>query len=172
MVVTSTPQFGEIVRQQLLASAKPDDGKSAADNDKDKDKDKDKDDKDAENEDKPSRNYAIEVDPNASEAERTALAESSGLPATSMVTCGSAMMRLRRAKLCTIGREAGGFMEKSWLSGQLDHAILLQELAQRGVSGTQADELLKPVKLETMRVEGGKETKSNDRECSSRFLPW
>src|SRR5271155_416736 len=56
VVVTSTPQFGEIVRQQLLASTKPDDEKSAAD------KNKDKDDRDAEEEDKPGRDYAIEVD--------------------------------------------------------------------------------------------------------------
>jgi len=49
------------------------------------------------------------------------------------------------------------------LSEELDRAILLQELAQRGVSGAQVDQLLKPVKLETMRVEGGKETKANDR---------
>ena len=72
-------------------------------------------------------------------------------------------MRSRRARCTYYGREAGGFLEKSWLSGQLDRAILLRELAQRGVSGTQADELLKPVKLETVRVEGGKETKANDK---------
>ena len=31
VVVTSTPQFGEIVRQQLLAASKPDDEAAGAD---------------------------------------------------------------------------------------------------------------------------------------------
>jgi ABC-2 type transport system permease protein len=66
-------------------------------------------------------------------------------------------------KVTYYGRETGGFIEKSWLRGQLDRAILLEELAQRGVGGAQADELLKPVKLETMHLEAGRETKANDR---------
>ena len=65
VVVTSTPQFGEIVRQQVLASSKPEDEKSGAD--------KDDKDKGAEDDDKPGRDYAIEVDANSSEAERTVL---------------------------------------------------------------------------------------------------
>src|ERR1700729_3236194 len=59
VVVTSSPQFGEIVRQQLLASTKPGEEASAG-----ADKGKDKDDDDKDNEDKPSRDYAIEVDSN------------------------------------------------------------------------------------------------------------
>jgi ABC-2 type transport system permease protein len=65
-------------------------------------------------------------------------------------------------KVTYYGRGAG-FQEKSWLSDQLDRAILLRELAQRGVSGPQADELLKPVKLEVVRLEGGHESKANDK---------
>jgi ABC-2 type transport system permease protein len=156
VVVTSTPQFGEIVRQQLVA--KPDDAVSDAG----KAKAKDGEDKDLGDDDKPGRDYAIEVDSNASEAERAVL--------RNRVTSGDIDGYLwlsddavAARKVTYYGREAGGFMEKSWLSDQLDKAILLRELAQRGVSGTQADELLKPVKLETMRLEGGKETKANDR---------
>src|SRR5580693_6588908 len=67
VVVTSTPQFGEIVRQQLVA--KPD-GATA---DTGKEKDKGDDDKDLGKADESSRNYAIEVDSNSSDAERTAL---------------------------------------------------------------------------------------------------
>ena len=156
VVVTSTPHFGEIVRQQLVASTKP--GEEASpDADKDKDKDKDADD-----DDKPSRDYAIEVDSNSSEPERTAL--------RNRVTSGDIDGYLwlsddavAARKVTYYGRETGGFMEKSWLSGQLDRAILLEELAQRGVGGAQADELLKPVKLETMHLEAGRETKANDR---------
>jgi ABC-2 type transport system permease protein len=157
VVVTSTPQFGEIVRQQILASTKPDEQKSGAGKDKDKDKDKD-----AEDEDKPGRDYAIEVDANASEAERAVLrnrVNSGDIDGYLWLSDDAVAAR----KVSYYGREAGGFLEKSWLSGQLDRAVLLRELAQRGVSGTQADELLKPVKLEIVRVEGGKETKANDR---------
>jgi ABC-2 type transport system permease protein len=154
VVVTSTPQFGEIVRQQVLASSKQDDEKSGAD--------KDDKDKGAEDDDKPGRDYAIEVDANSSEAERTVLrnrVNSGDIDGYLWLSDDAVAAR----KVSYYGREAGGFMEKSWLRDQLDRAILLQELAQRGVSGTQADELLKPVKLETVRVEGGKETKANDR---------
>jgi ABC-2 type transport system permease protein len=156
VVVTSTPQFGEIVRQQLVASTKPGE-EASADADKDKDKEKDVDD-----DDKPSRDYAIEVDSNSSELERTAL--------RNRVTSGDIDGYLwlsddavAARKVTYYGRETGGFIEKSWLRGQLDRAILLEELAQRGVGGAQADELLKPVKLETMHLEAGRETKANDR---------
>jgi len=154
VVVTSTPQFGEIVRQQLVAGTKPGEGVSA---DADADKDKDVDD-----DDKPSRDYAIEVDSNSSELERTAL--------RNRVTSGDIDGYLwlsddavAARKVTYYGRETGGFIEKAWLRGQLDRAILLEELAQRGVGGAQADELLKPVKLETMHLEAGRETKANDR---------
>ena len=73
------------------------------------------------------------------------------------------MTTITARKVTYYGREGGGFLEKSWLSDQLDRAILLQELAQRGVSAPQADELLKPVKLESMHVEAGQETKANDK---------
>ena len=155
VVVTSTPQFGEIVRQQLLASSKPDDEASPP---KDKNKDKEK---EEDFEDKPGRDYAIEVDANSSDAERTVLrnrVNSGDIDGYLWLSDDAVAAR----KVTYYGRESGGFMEKSWLSGQLDRAILLRELSQRGVSGTQADELLKPVKLQTIRVEGGKETKAND----------
>jgi ABC-2 type transport system permease protein len=154
VVVTSTPQFGGIVRQQLVAGTKPGEGVSA---DADADKDKDVDD-----DDKPSRDYAIEVDSNSSELERTAL--------RNRVTSGDIDGYLwlsddavAARKVTYYGRETGGFIEKAWLRGQLDRAILLEELAQRGVGGAQADALLKPVKLETMHLEAGRETKANDR---------
>jgi ABC-2 type transport system permease protein len=158
VVVTSTPQFGEIVRQQLMA--KPDAATVDADKEKSNAKDKDDDDKDIGKADESSRNYAIEVDSNSSDAERAALRNrvaAGDIDGYLWLTDDAVAAR----KVTYYGRQAGGFMEKSWLADQLDHAILLQELAQRGVSGAQADALLKPVKLETMRMEAGRETKSN-----------
>jgi ABC-2 type transport system permease protein len=158
VVVASTPQFGEMVRQQLVA--RPDD--ATGDRGKDRGKAKDGEDKDLDDDDKPGRDYAIEVDSNASEAERAALrnrAISGDIDGYLWLSDDAVAAR----KVTYYGREAGGFMEKSWLRGKLDRAILLQGLAERGVSGTQADELLQPVKLETMHLEAGKETKANDR---------
>jgi ABC-2 type transport system permease protein len=155
VVVTSTPQFGEIVRQQLLA--KPNDEAIVANKEKDRDKDKD-----AEDEDNPGRDYAIEVNSSATEAERSALrgrVNSGDIDGFLWLSDDAVADR----KVTYYGRESGGFMEKSWLKDQLDRAILLQELGQRGVGGTQAEQMLKPVKLETMRLEGGKETKANDK---------
>ena len=153
VVVTSTPQFGEIVRQQLLGAGKPEDETTAASKEKEKDDDF---------EDKPGRDYTIEVDANASEAERTALrnrVNAADIDGFLWLSDDAVAAR----KVTYYGRESGGFLEKAWLSEQLDRSILLQELAQRGVGSAQVDQLLKPVKLETMRVEGGKETKANDK---------
>ncbi len=155
VVVTSTPQFGGIVRQQLLAASKPDDETVAANKENDKDKDDNFD-------DKPGRDYAIEVDANATEAERTALrnrVNAGDIDGFLWLSDDAVAAR----KVTYYGRGSGGFLEKSWLSEQLDRSILLRELEQRGVGSAQVDQLLKPVTLETMRVEGGKETKANDK---------
>jgi ABC-2 type transport system permease protein len=155
VVVTSTPQFGELVRQQLVGSAKPEAIKAGATKDADNDKD-------ADDDDKSSRNYAIELDSNTSEAERTALRD--------RVTAGDidgylwlSDDAIAARKVKYYGRESTGFMEKSWLSGKLDHAILLQELVQRGLAGEQAETVLKPVKLENVHLEAGRETKADDK---------
>jgi ABC-2 type transport system permease protein len=157
VVVTSDLKFGEIVRQQLLSGAKADDEKVSADKDKE-----DKDDKDVDDDDKSSNNYTIDVDSTPSEAERMALqnrVSSGDIDGYLWLSDDAVTAR----KVIYEGRESSGFLEKSWLSGQLDRAILLRELAQRGVSGDQADVLLKPVKLEMVRLKGGHETKANDK---------
>ena len=156
VVVTSDRKFGELVRQQLLSSAKAEDEKAGADKSKE-----DKDDKD-EDDDKSSNNYTIDVDSTPSEAERTALQNRlSAGDIDGYLWLSDDAVTAR--KVAYEGRESSGFLEKSWLSGQLDRAILLRELNQRGVSGDQADVLLKPVKLEMVQLKGGHETKANDK---------
>jgi len=152
VVVSSTPQFGEIVRQQLLASSKSEESSAT---------DKDKGDKDLD-ESTPGRDYDIEIDANSSDAERAVLRNrvtSGEIDGFLWMTDDAVAAR----KVTYYGRTAGGFMGNSWFKDQLDRAILLRELAQRGVNDTQAEELLKPVKLDTVHLEGGKETKANDR---------
>ena len=159
VVVTSTPQFGEIVRQQLISSGKTDNpavsNANSTANDKEKEKDGDSD-------DKSSRNYAIEIDSNTSEAERTALRNRVNVgDIDSFIWLSEDAVAARNVTY--YGRESAGFMEKSWLSDRLDRAILLQELSQRGVTGPQADALLKPIRLETIHLEAGRETKADDK---------
>ena len=157
VVVTSTPQFGEIVRQQLISSGKMDNPAAVATNDSANNKQKD-----ADSDDKSSRNYAIEIDSNTSEAERTALRNRvNARDIDSFLWLSDDAVAARNVTY--YGRESAGFMEKSWLSDRLDRAILLQELSQRGVTGPQADALLKPIKLETIHLEAGRETKADDK---------
>lgn len=153
VVVTSTPQFGEIVRQQLVASNKTEASRSTGKNKEDKDLDEDS---------TPGRDYEIQVDANSSDSEKTALRNrvaSGEIDGFLWMTDDAVAAR----KVTYYGRTAGGFMGDSWFKGQLDRAILLRELAQRGVNDAQADELLQSVKLDTVHLEGGKETKANDR---------
>jgi ABC-2 type transport system permease protein len=157
VVVTSDLKFGEIVRQQLLSNTKKDDEKAGADKSTE-----DKDDKDVDDDDKSSNNYTLDVDSTPSEAERATLGSrvnSGDIDGYLWLSDDTVAAR----KVTYYGRESAGFMEKSWLSGQLDRAILLRELDQRGVSGDQASVLLKPVKLEMVRLKGGHETKANDK---------
>ena len=157
VVVTSDQKFGEIVRQQLLSSAKTDDEKAGADKSKEGSGDKDSDD-----DNKSSNNYTIDVDSTPSDGERAALqnrVSSGDIDGYLWLSDDAVAAR----KVTYEGQASSGFMEKSWLGGQLDRAILLRELAQRGVSGDQADVLLKPVKLEVVQLKGGHETKANDK---------
>jgi ABC-2 type transport system permease protein len=153
VVVTSDLKFGEIVRQQLLPSAKADDEKASAD--------KSKDDKDADDDDKSSNNYKIDVDSTPGETEQALQNRVSTGDIDGYLWLRDDAVDARKVKY--EGRESSGFMEKSWLSGQLDRAILLRELAQRGVSGEQADVILKPVKLEVNYLKAGHETKANEK---------
>src|ERR1700683_969734 len=157
VVVTSTPQFGEIVRQQLISSGKMDNPAAVATNDSANNKQKD-----ADSDDKSSRNYAIEIDSNTSEAERTALRNRvNARDIDSFLWLSDDAVAARNVTY--YGRESAGSMKKSWLSDRWDRAILLQELSQRGVTGPQADALLKPIKLETIHLEAGRETKADDK---------
>ena len=153
VVVTSDQKFGEMVRQQLLSNAKADDDKAGTD--------KSKDDKDLDDDDKPSNNYTIDVDSTPGETERALQNRLSSGDIDGYLWLSDDAVTARKVKY--EGRESSGFMEKSWLSGQLDRAILLRELARLGMSGDQADVLLKPVKLEANYLKGGHETKANEK---------
>jgi ABC-2 type transport system permease protein len=149
VVVTSSQQFGDLVRKQLMADDSSDDedednaAKSTADH-----------------AEKNSTKYVIDVDSNPSDAERIALRNritSHEIDGYIWLADDAAVQRTATYS----GRNAADFMDKSGLSRALTRAMVEQQLAGRGVSSQQADELFKPVKLEMVRMENGLESKSS-----------
>jgi len=148
VVVTSSRQLGELARIQLLAKDRSDDeednstAKSSSENTPDKDK------------------YVIDVDTQPSDAERAALRD--------RITTGAidgyiwlSDEAIAQRKAIYSGRNATDFMDKSSLSRALTRAIAEQQLATRGVTNQQADDLFKPVKLDMVRMENGLESKAS-----------
>lgn len=148
VVVTSSPQLGELVRIQILAkdeSSNDDEENSPA--------------KSA-SENGDNAKYVIDVDTDPSEAERTVL--------RGKMTAGAidgyiwlSDDAIAQHKVIYSGHKATDFFDKSSLSRALTRAVAEQQLAARGVSNEQADELFKPVKLEMVQMENGLESKDS-----------
>jgi ABC-2 type transport system permease protein len=149
VVVTSTPQFGEMVRRELLSPSV--------------DGDKDKDDDEAgsqSNVAKLSREnqYVIDVDSSPTDAERASLRDK----VNSQAVDGYLWLSddaLAAGKVTFASRSVANSGERSRLSEELSRIIQRERLAKNGVSGEQADLLLKPIKVEAIRIEQGRETK-------------
>jgi len=145
VLVTSNPQFGEKVRQQLLAAPvaeEEDEGSDRAGKRKPEDQD------------------IIDVDANPTDSERAALRDKVStrqIDAFLWLTDDAIAAR----DVTWNGRETADFRERSWLSESVGHIIQQRELSTKGLTDAQADELLKPVKVETVRIEGGRETKGS-----------
>lgn len=151
VIVASTRQFGDTVRQQLLAEPLISEESEAEDNTA---------------KSKPGDRYTIDVETTATETERAALRDK----VNSRGIDGFLWMPDDAIAAHTVawdGREMAGSREKSWLSEVINRAVQQQELARKGLTPEQSEELLKPVKVETFRIENGRETKSSG---SSRFL--
>lgn len=147
VIVTSTPQFGEMVRQQLLSTpAVDDEDETAGANDSPKQK--------------PDQQYTIDVDPNPTEAERSVLRDK----VSSHAIDGYLWLSddaLAAKKVTWSSREMAEFRERSWLSGAISHVVQQKQLAQNGVTSAQADQLLQAVKVDPIRIEAGKEAKGS-----------
>jgi ABC-2 type transport system permease protein len=150
VVVTSTQQFGEMVRQKLLsepmASDEAEDGGEASPKTEDQ--------------------YVIDVDTNSTEAERAALRDRvSTRDIDGYLWMTDDMVAAH--KVAWSGRETAGFREKAWVSDAVSRILRQQELAKAGLTNAQSIELLTPVKIESIRIERGRETKGSG---SGRFL--
>ena len=153
VIVASTQQFGETVRQQLLAGSVGDDDDETAG---------------AENNarQKPEDQYVIDVDVNPTEAERAVLRDK----VSSRAIDGYLWLTddaLAARKIMWYSREMMTFRERSWLSESVSRVVQRQELSSKGMPATQADQMLQPVKVQPVRIERGREAKGSG---TGRFL--
>ena len=151
VIVTSTQQFGEMVRQQLLADPLySDEGEADESHSKPK----------------PEEQYTIVIDTNTTEGERANLRQkidSRDIDSFIWLTDDAVAAH----KVTWSSREMAGSREKSWLGDAVNRIVQEQELSKRGISEAQAAELLTPLKVDIVRIDHGHETKSSG---SSRYL--
>lgn len=151
VLVTSTQQFGEMVRQQLLADPRLSDESEA---------------EDGSSKTKPEDQYYIVVDTNTSDAERATLRQKiDSREIDSFVWLNDDAIAAH--KVTWSSREMTGSREKSWLSDAVNHIVQERELSKQGLNPEQASAILTPLKVEAVRIDHGHETKSSG---SSRFL--
>jgi ABC-2 type transport system permease protein len=145
IVVTSTPQFGEIVRQGLLSA--PDDEDEAGSE---------------ANVVKQARakQYIIDVDSTPTEAEQAALREKVG----SRAIDGYVWLTddaIAAGKVVWVSRNLPGSGERSRLSEKLSRIVEYARLSRSGLTGDQANLVLKPIEVEAVRMEHGRETRDS-----------
>lgn len=151
VIVSSTKQFGEMVRQQLLADPMLSDESEG---------------EEGPTKPKPEEQYTIVIDTNTTEAERASLRQkidTRDIDSFIWLTDDA----LAAHKVTWSSREMTGSREKSWLGDAVNRIVQEQELSKQGVSAAQAAVLLTPVRVDTVRIDHGRETKSSG---SSRFL--
>jgi ABC-2 type transport system permease protein len=145
VVVTSTPQFGEIVRQGLLSA--PDDEDDAGSE---------------ANVVKQARakQYIIDVDSTPTEAEQAALREKVG----SRAIDGYVWLTddaIAAGKVVWVSRNLPGSGERSRLSEKLSRIVEYTRLSGSGLTGDQANLVLQPIEVEAVRMEHGRETRDS-----------
>lgn len=143
VVVTSSPQFGELVRQQLLtAGVDDDDDQPSPETNAAKTK--------------AAPQYIVDVDSNPSEAERTVLRDkvsSKAIDSYLWLTDDA----IASGKVAWVSRNLAGSSERSRLGETLNRIVQRARLSRNGLTGDQADVVLKPIKVQAVRIEHGKE---------------
>lgn len=153
VIVASTPQFGETVRQRLLSAPVVDEDDEAAG-------------ADSAGKQKPEDQYVIDVDANPTEAERAALryqVSARVLDGYLWLTDDAVAAR----KITWYSREIMGFRERSWLSEAVSRVLQQQEFSSKGMTSAQANQMLQPIKVQPVRIERGREAKGSG---TGRFL--
>jgi ABC-2 type transport system permease protein len=151
VIVASTQPFGELLRQQLLSEL------TVSDDDESEE---------ASAKQKPEDQYTIVIDTTTTESERASLRDkidTHTIDGFIWLTDDA----IAAHKVTWTAREVAGSREKAWLGDAVNRIVQQQELSKQGLNSSQADALLKPVKVESVRIDHGRETKSSG---SSRFL--
>ena len=149
VIVASTQQFGNNIRQQLLAEPLIGE-ESEYDAAKSKSEDQ----------------YTIDVDTTATESERAVLRDKvtrHEIDGFLWLTDGA----IAAHSVAWDGQEKAGSREKAWISEAVNRVVQQQELGKKGLTAEQSAEMLQPIKVETFRIENGRETKSAG---SGRFM--
>jgi ABC-2 type transport system permease protein len=146
VLVTSSRHFGEIVRRQFLSAAtasdqyQPEAGTAARRGTRKQD--------------------TIDVDPNPTDSERLALrgkVASGAIDGYLWLTDQA----IAAGKITYVSRNLADFGESSGLSKELNHVILYARLAGNGLGPDQVDQMLKPVKVNPVRIERGREVEGS-----------
>lgn len=143
-IVTSNQQFGDALRQQLLANPIAGESVNADDSAKQKQDDQ----------------YIVDLDTNASDAEKTVLrnkVSAREIDGYMWLTDDAISNR----KILWTGREQADSRERSWLSNALSRVVLQQQLSKSGMPATEVEEMVQPFKVDSTRIEGGHEVKGS-----------
>lgn len=151
VIAASDAQLGETIRQQLLSTPVTED---------------DEDESGSQAKSKSQDQYIIDVDSNSSNAERAALQEKlSNRTIDGFLWLPDDFLATRQADWNS--RDLIGSRERSWLSAAINHIVLQQQLSKAGMMAAQLDPILTPIKVKSVRIEGGKEAKGSG---GARFL--
>jgi ABC-2 type transport system permease protein len=152
VVVTSSQHFGDVVRQQLLSAAT------------------------ADRQDQPGSETAarreaseqniIDVDSNPTASERAVLrgkVASGAIDGYLWLTDKA----IAAGRVTYASRSVADFGESSFLRRELNHIILYARLTRNGLKPGQVDQMLKPLEVNSIRIERGREVKGSG---SGKFL--
>src|SRR5271165_5503973 len=145
VLVANNPEIAEAVKQQLMAPQPQNTETPDAKTDHVKSGEKGA-----------APRYAIDVSTNATDAERTALRQ--------QITDGKidgflwlTDSDLANRKVVYNARDVTDFGESIELRNAVQSAVVKRQLAQKGMSGVEVETLLKPIDLDSIRIEKGKE---------------
>ena len=153
VIVTSQPQLGDTVRQELLSNPITDEDDENSDSS-------------GSAKQKPENQYVIDLDPNPTEAERSVLRDkvnNHAIDGYLWLTDDA----IADHKVTWYSREIADFRERSWLSNSIGRIVGQQELSRNGAAASQVAQVLKPIKIQPVRIENGKEAKGSG---GGRFL--
>jgi ABC-2 type transport system permease protein len=145
VLVANNPEIAEAVKQQLMAPQQQNSETPDAKSDQVKSGEKAA----------PPR-YAIDVSTNATDAERTSLRQQ----ITNGKIDGFLWLTdndLANRKVVYNARDVTDFGESIELRNAVQSAVVKRQLAQKGMSGVEVETLLKPIDLDSIRIEKGKE---------------